>query len=106
MIERSSARAGVLHIRHDPPYFCQCGELIGKPVWIQAGYELEYFPYKGHRVDFAHKAGLLPGAQRLEIKDIITEKAPASDESRIPRGDKQAFAVFTMPVSAARATAK
>jgi len=72
-------------------------ELIGKPVWIQAGYELEYFPYKAHRVDFAHNAGLLPGAQRMDIKDIITEKAPASDQSRIPHGDKQAFAVFTMP---------
>ena len=72
-------------------------ELIGKPVWIQAGYELEYFPYKAHRVDFAHKTGLLPGAQRLEIKDIVTEKAPASDQSRIPLGDKQIFAVFTMP---------
>ena len=73
-------------------------ELIGKPVWVQAGYELEYFPYKGHRIDFAHKAGLLPGAQRLDLKDIITEKAPASDtETRIPRGDKQVFAVFTMP---------
>ena len=78
-------------------------ELIGKPVWIQAGYELEYFPYKGHRVDFAHKTGLLPGAQRLDIKDIITEKAPASDQSRIPHGDKQAFAVFTMPGDAVNA---
>lgn len=72
-------------------------ELIGKPVWIQAGYELEYFPYKAHRVEFAQKAGLLPGAQRLDIKDIVTEKAPASDQSRIPLGDKQVFAVFTMP---------
>ena len=72
-------------------------ELIGKPVWIQAGYELEYFPYKAKHIDFAHKAGLLPGAQRLDLKDIITEKAPASDTSRIPRGDKQVFAVFTMP---------
>jgi hypothetical protein len=72
-------------------------ELIGKPVWVQAGYELEYFPYKAHRVDFAHKAGLLPGAERLDIKDIVTEKAPATDESRIPLGDKQIFAVFTTP---------
>lgn len=72
-------------------------ELIGKPVWIQAGFELEYFPYKAHRVDFAQRAGLLPGAERLDIKDIVTEKAPANDQSRIPLGDKQIFAVFTTP---------
>lgn len=72
-------------------------ELIGKPVWIQASYELDYFPYKGHRIDFAQRAGLLPGAQRLDIKDIVTQKTPANLESRIPRGSSQVFAVFTMP---------
>ena len=35
-------------------------DLIGKPVWVQAGYELDYYPYAAHRVDFAHKAGVLP----------------------------------------------
>ena len=71
--------------------------LVGKPVWIQAGYEMDYYPYTGHRVDFAHPAGVLPGAQRLDVVDVITQKAPASVVSRIPRGDKQAFVVFTMP---------
>ena len=72
-------------------------DLIGKPVWIQAGYELTYYPYAGHRIDFAHPAGALPGAQRLDIKDFTTAKAPASANTRIPTGDKQAFAIFTMP---------
>ncbi|MFZ0630686.1 MAG: hypothetical protein WA399_10200 [Acidobacteriaceae bacterium] len=71
-------------------------DLIGKPVWIQAGYELDYYPYAGHRVDFAKKAGVLPSAEKLNIKDIVTEKVPASVPSRIPRGSEQAFAVFTM----------
>jgi hypothetical protein len=71
--------------------------LVDKPVWIQAGYELDYYPYVAHHVGFAHKAGVLPSVQRLDISDIVTEKVPASVESRVPRGDKQAFAVFTMP---------
>jgi hypothetical protein len=72
-------------------------DLIGKPVWIQAGYEMDYYPYPAHHVDFAHHAGVLPSVERLDIKDIVTEKVPASLEDRIAHGDKQAFAVFTMP---------
>jgi len=72
-------------------------DLIGKPVWVQAGYEMDYYPYAGHRVDFAQKAGVLPSVQQLDIKDIVLEKVPASVETRVPRGTAQAFAVFTMP---------
>ncbi|WP_446745366.1 hypothetical protein [Silvibacterium acidisoli] len=70
--------------------------LVGKTVWIQAGYELEYYPYAGH-VDYAHKVGMLPGAQPIEIKQITEAKAPASLMSHTPVGDKQILAVFTMP---------
>jgi hypothetical protein len=72
-------------------------DLIGKPVWVQAGYELDYYAYAGHRIDVAHRIGVLPSAQRLDIQDIVTEKEPAGLVSRIPHGDKQAFAIFTMP---------
>ena len=72
-------------------------DLIGKPVWVQAGYEMSYYPYVPHRVDFAHKVGVLPSVQRLDIKDIVLQKVPANVETRIPRGSAQAFAVFTMP---------
>jgi len=71
--------------------------LAGKPVWIQAGYSLDYYPYADHHVDFAHKSGVLPGTLRLDIKNIVTEKVPSSLASRMPHGDKQAFAVFTVP---------
>ena len=71
--------------------------LVGKTVWVQAGYELDYFPYAGHSVNFAHKVGVLPSVQALEVKDIVLAKAPASIASRIPLGDKQVYAVFTMP---------
>jgi hypothetical protein len=72
-------------------------DLVGKPVWVQAGYEMDYYPYSAHRIDFAHSAGVLPGAQRLDVQDVITEKLPAGMVTRIPRGDKQAFVVFTLP---------
>ncbi len=71
-------------------------DLVGKPVWIQAGYELDYYPYAGHRVDFAKKSGVLPSAEKLDIKDIVTQKVPANVPTRIARGSEQAFAVFTM----------
>jgi hypothetical protein len=71
--------------------------LISKTVWVQSGYSLDYYPYSGHRVDFAHRVGFLPGAQPLQIQDIITEKAPADLATRVPLGDKQVFAVFKIP---------
>lgn len=72
-------------------------DLIGKPIWVQAGYELDYYPYTPHRVDFAHKTGVLPSVQQLDVRDIITQKVPADLPTRIARGSEQAFAVFTMP---------
>jgi len=74
-------------------------DLIGKPVWIQAGYELDYYPYTAHRIEFTHRAGVLPSVQQLDIKDIVEEKLPAGVTTRLPRGDKQAFAIFSMPGS-------
>jgi hypothetical protein len=71
--------------------------LIGKSVWIQAGYELDYYPYVDRRVDFAHKSGVLPSVQQLNITNIVTQKLPAGVPTRIARGSAQAFAVFTMP---------
>lgn len=72
-------------------------DLNGKTVWIQAGYELDYFPYAEHRVDFAHKSGLLPSIEPLAIQDIVTQKAPANLPTHVPLGDKQVFAVFKLP---------
>jgi hypothetical protein len=72
-------------------------DLIGKTIWVQAGYELDYFPYAAHRVDFAHKTGVLPAAEPLAVQEIVTEKAPAKMPTRVPLGDKQVFAVFKLP---------
>lgn len=64
---------------------------------MQAGYSLDYYPYADHRVDFAHKSGVLPSVQPMAIQNIVTQKAPASLATRVPHGDKQIFAVFKMP---------
>ncbi len=71
--------------------------LDGKPVWIKAGYEIDYYPYHGKQIDYAHKAGVLPGAQEMDVKDAIEIKAPAGWTSHVPRGDKNVFLVFTEP---------
>jgi hypothetical protein len=68
--------------------------LIGKTVWVQSGFTLDYYPYDAHHVEFAHPAGVLPSIEALQIEDILTEKAPANLATRVPLGDKQVFAVF------------
>ena len=71
--------------------------LSGKTVWVQSGYALDYYPYAGGRVEFAHPAGVLPSVQELSIENVVTEKAPANLATRVPLGDRQVFAVFRMP---------
>jgi hypothetical protein len=70
--------------------------LVDKTVWVQSGFTLDYYPYAAHHVEFSRPAGVLPSVAALEIKDITTEKAPASLATRVPKGDKQVFAIFTM----------
>jgi hypothetical protein len=72
-------------------------DLIGKPVWVSAGYQLDYYPYVGGHIDFSHRAGLLPTTARLQIESVLTQKAPANAATRIPHGNEQVFVVFTLP---------
>src|ERR1700751_2188489 len=53
-------------------------ELTTQPVWVKEGYRYKYYPFSAtaHRTDFAHEAGLLLPLQKLEIKEVITDKAP------------------------------
>ena len=53
-------------------------QLVGKPVWIQSGYQLAYYPFASatRRVDFDHKTGLLGPIERIEIKDVIQQPTP------------------------------
>jgi hypothetical protein len=71
--------------------------LAGKRVWMQAGYELAYYPYTAHRVDFSKRSGLLAPTQAMDITSLVLAKAPASTRRLIPLGSRQVFAIFTMP---------
>jgi hypothetical protein len=65
-------------------------ELTKQPVWVKEGYRYFYYPYNPstHRTAFTHEAGLLLPIQRIEIKDVIVDKAPGT------AGQRQVMAVF------------
>ncbi len=72
-------------------------ELKGKTVWMQVGYQLDYYPYRGHSAVFQDKKGPLPTAQELGVVDVVELPTPANWVSRIPRGSKNIFLIFRMP---------
>jgi hypothetical protein len=72
-------------------------DLAGKTVWVQSGYALDYYPFAAGKVEFSHPEGVLPSIEKLEIVNVVTQKAPANLATRVPLGDKQVFAVFRMP---------
>ena len=80
--------------RLEPVNMAGAKVLIGKPVWMAIGGQLDYYPYAGHRADYAHSDGVLLGLDKLQVKDIVTQVAPKSAATRIPHGDKQVLLVF------------
>ncbi len=71
--------------------------LDGKTLWVSAGGQMDYYPYVGHRVEYAKTSGTLLGAQPLVVRDVVEQVAPKSSTSRIPGGDEQVLLVFTLP---------
>lgn len=55
-------------------------EMAGKTVWVRKGYALAYYRYSasGHQAELGHKSGVLPPLEKLQIKDVILQRAPAS----------------------------
>ena len=74
-------------------------KLEGTSVWMKNGYTMPYYPYEGGRVVFAKKIGLIPSAQKLDIKKVIKAVTPANVDDSIDHGSRQVFAVFTLPGS-------
>ena len=70
-------------------------DLRGKPLWVSAGGQMDFYPFVGHKVDFTKSEGVLPGADKLEIKDAVEQIAPKKTAVRIPTGDRQVFLIFT-----------
>ena len=71
-------------------------DLKGRTIWMSAGGQMDYYPYNG-RVDYAHSAGVLLGAEKLLVKDAVEQVAPKTAAFRIPQGEKQVLLVFTRP---------
>jgi len=71
--------------------------LQGKSVWMVNGYTMPYFPFDGGHIAFAHPIGLIPAAQKLDVKKIVKASPPASVDDGIDHGSLQVFAVFMLP---------
>jgi hypothetical protein len=74
-------------------------ELVGQPLWVSAGGQMDYYPAAGKHVDYSKVAGTLLGAQKLDIKGFTEQVAPKSATNRIPGGDRQVLMLFTIPDS-------
>jgi hypothetical protein len=70
--------------------------LAGASVWMKNGYTMPYYPMRGSTIVF-HRTGLIPAAQRLDIKKIIKSIAPPTEDDRMAHGARQVFAVFAFP---------
>src|SRR5579864_7469189 len=79
--------------------------LVGKSVWVKAGYGVVFYPYAtgAKPVDFAHPAGLLGPIERLDIKDVVMARSPHSEgewqgppgaQFRVHTDEQQMMAVF------------
>src|SRR5262245_57906978 len=53
-------------------------ELVGKTVWVRNGNILPYYRFnaESRSADLAHEVGVLPPLEKLEIKDVILQRAP------------------------------
>ncbi len=55
-------------------------EMSGKTVWVRKGYALAYYRYNAasHQAELGRKSGVLPPLEKLQIKDVVLQRAPAN----------------------------
>jgi hypothetical protein len=80
-----------------PSHFEDTLQLEGTTVWMKNGYLMPYYPYTSGHVIFAKRVGVIPAAQKLEVKKIVKQAVPANEDDGMSHGSRQAFAVFTLP---------
>lgn len=80
-----------------PQHFEDVKDLEGKSVWMKNGYSIPYYPYANGRIEWTKPAGLIPPAQKLDIKKAIKAKVPANVDDSIDHGGQQALVLFTLP---------
>jgi hypothetical protein len=83
-----------------PTSFDDVLKLQGTSVWMKNGYTMPYYPFESGRIDFARRIGVIPSAQRLDIKKVTKASPPAQIDDGISHGSRQIFAVFSLPSSA------
>ena len=79
-----------------PTSFDDALKLQNTSVWMKNGYTMPYFPFEAGRVVFTKSVGVIPSAQRLDIKKVIKAAAPAQVDDGISHGARQVFAVFAL----------
>jgi hypothetical protein len=80
-----------------PARFEDTLRLEGTAVWMKNGYKMPYYSYAGGQVLFAKRVGVIPAAERMEVKKIVKAAVPTNVEDEIEHGNRQAFAVFALP---------
>jgi len=80
-----------------PQHFEDLARLEGSSVWMKNGYTMPYFPYEKGHVEFGKRIGLIPPAQRLDVKKIVKSPVPAKVDDALEHGSRQVFAVFELP---------
>ncbi len=85
------------HKRQDK--MADTAELVGKPLWVSAGGQMDYYPATGKHVDYSKTVSTLLGAEKLEVKGFTEQVAPKSATHRVPGGDRQVLMLFTLPSS-------
>lgn len=83
-----------------PQHFEDTLRLEGTSVWMKNGYTMPYYPYEAGRVRFDRRVGLIPSAQRLDVKKIVKAAVPPKEDDGIAHGSRQVFAVFALPGNA------
>ncbi len=106
VVSREAADAANTPIDHDelaevrtlmPTDFKDVERLQGTTVWMKNGYAIPYFSYAAGHIDFAHRIGMLPGAERMNVKKIIKAAVPANVDDAMSHGAQQVFAIFALP---------
>jgi hypothetical protein len=80
-----------------PAHLDDVTPLAGTSVWMKDGYTMPYFAFAGGRVDFQKRVGLVPAAQRMDVKKIVKQAVPANLSDSMQHGTRQVFAVFALP---------
>jgi hypothetical protein len=80
-----------------PTSFDDALRLQRTSVWMKNGCTMPYYPFENGRIDFARRIGVIPSAQRLDIKKVIKASPPAQVDDGISHGSRQVFAIFAMP---------